>query len=92
MRDQRLVQRYLDAVQRDEAAGWHTLVYGVTLAVYSVPLRPGLFGYAQQTTLGFIQSAARDLSLSETDCGSLYEELSVGFPAAVDGLLTNAVA
>ena len=41
LRDQRLVQRYLTAVEQGEAQGWHTLVYGLTLAVYSLPLRQG---------------------------------------------------
>src|SRR5204863_959303 len=36
LRDQRLVQRYLRAVESSEAHGWHTLVYGVTLAIYSL--------------------------------------------------------
>ncbi len=60
-------KRYLAAVESGEAHGWHTLVYGLTLAVYSLPLRQGLLGYAQQTTRGFIQAAARSLELSETD-------------------------
>ena len=39
LRDHRLVQRYLAAVEQGEAQGWHTLVYGLTLSVYSLPLR-----------------------------------------------------
>jgi urease accessory protein UreF len=88
LRDQRLVQRYLTAVENGEATGWHTLVYGMALAVYSVPLRQGLFGYARQTTRGFIHSAARSLRLSEIESGNLLEELSAGLPAAVEGLMT----
>jgi|SRR5579884_1036735 len=88
LRDQRLVQRYLMAVEKGEATGWHTLVYGMTLAIYSVPLRQGLFGYARHTTRGFIHSAARSLRLSETDSVDLLEELSAGLPAAVEGLMT----
>ena len=68
LRDQRVVQRYLHAVESGEAHGWHTLVYGLTLAVYSLPLRQGLLGYAHQTTRGFIYSAARMLRLSEHQC------------------------
>jgi urease accessory protein UreF len=91
LRDQRLVQRYLAAVEQGEAHGWHTLVYGLTLAVYSLPLRQGLFGYAHQTTRGFIQSAAVSLGLSETDCQALFEELSVDLPAGVESLLTQGI-
>jgi len=89
LRDQRLVQRYLGAVEKGEATGWHTLVYGLTLAVYSVPLRQGLFGYARQTTRGFIHSAARTLKFSETDCLCVLEELTQDFPAAIEMLLAK---
>jgi len=41
LRDHRLVQRYLKAVGEGRAHGWHTLVYGITLSVYSLPLIQG---------------------------------------------------
>jgi urease accessory protein UreF len=87
LRDQRIVQRYLAAVDQGQAHGWHTLVYGLTLAVYSLPLRQGLFGYAHQTTRGFIHSAARSLKLSDADSRALFEELSAPLPAAIEALL-----
>lgn len=88
LRDQRLVQRYLQAVEKGDATGWHTLVYGMTLAVYSVPLRQGLFSYARQTTRGFIHSASRSLRLSENESVNLLEEFSASLPDAVEGLMT----
>ena len=91
LRDHRFVQRYLAAVEQGAATGWHTLVYGVTLAVYHLPLRSGLAGYAQRTTQGFIQSAARSLKLSATDAESLVEEFSARLPAAIEPLLPTAV-
>ncbi len=92
LRDQRVVQRYLQAVESNGANGWHTLVYGLTLAVYSLPLRQGLLGYAHQTTRGFIHSAARSLSLSESQCRALFDALCVNLPAAVDSLLKQPTA
>jgi urease accessory protein UreF len=91
MRDQRLIKRYLAAVELGEANGWHTLVYGLTLSVYSLPLRQGLIGYAQQTTLGFIQSAARSLSLTDGEVRIFLDELSAAFPPAVETLLAQSV-
>jgi urease accessory protein UreF len=87
LRDQRVVQRYLHAVENGEAYAWHTLVYGLTLAVYSLPLRQGLIGYAHQTTRGFIYSAARSLRLSERKCRNLFDELCDGLPEAVDAMV-----
>jgi len=87
LRDQRIVQRYLAAVENDEARGWHTIVFGMTLAIYSLPLRQGLLGYAFQTTRGFIHSAARELHVSEKKCRTLLEEICDPIPAAVETLL-----
>lgn len=91
LRDERMVQRYLAAVETKEAHGWHTLVYGLTLAVYSLPLRPGLLSYAHQTTRGFIQAAARGLKLTEGQCRALFDELCAPLPGAVD-LLVGKIA
>ena len=44
LRDERVVQRYLAAVESNQAHGWHTLVYGMTLVLYSLPVRQGLLG------------------------------------------------
>jgi len=87
LRDDRVVQRYLQAVESGQAHGWHTLVYGLTLWLYSLPLRQGLLGYAQQTTRGFIYSAARSLELSERQCRRLFDELYADLPGAVEQLV-----
>jgi urease accessory protein UreF len=81
LRDQRLVQRYLTAVEDGRAHGWHTLVYGITLAIYSLPLRQGLLGYAQQSTRSFIHSAARSLHFSEKTSRKLFDEAERTIPA-----------
>lgn len=91
LRDERGVQRYLAAVESHQAHGWHTLVYGLTLAVYSLPLRPGLLGYAHQTTRSFIQCTARPLQLTEADCRTLFAELCDPLPAAVSALIAKPV-
>src|ERR1051325_1404716 len=89
LRDQRLVQRYLAAVESGEAGGWHTLVYGLTLAVYSLPLRQGLIGYAQHTPAGFANAAGRRLKLSESELSKLIDAATVPVPAAVEATLSN---
>jgi urease accessory protein UreF len=92
LRDERVLQRYLQAVENARASGWHTLVYGLTLAVYSLPLRQGLLGYAHQTTRGFIYSAAGSLRLSEHQCRALFDTLCAPLPAAVEHLLKQEAA
>jgi urease accessory protein UreF len=92
LKDQRIVKRYLHAVDAGLAHGWHTLVYGLTLEIYSLPLRQGLLGYAHQTTRGFIYSAARMLRLSERQCRELFEKLCGELPEAVEDLLRQRAA
>ena len=92
LRDERIVQRYLHAVETGEAHGWHTLVYGLTLVLYSLPLRQGLLGYAHQTTRGFIHAAARPLQLTEEQCRDLFEELCEPLPVAVESLVSKLAA
>jgi urease accessory protein UreF len=87
-----VIQRYLHALDTGDAHGWHTLVYGLTLAVYSLPLRQGLLGYAQQTTRGFIHAAARSLRATEAGCRGLFDELCRPLPAAVELLLPRPIA
>jgi urease accessory protein UreF len=87
LRDERTVQRYLAAVDDGTAQGWHTLVYGLTLAVYSRPLRQGLLGYAQETTRGFIQCASRTIEISAEASQLLYQEMCHGLPSAIEPLL-----
>jgi urease accessory protein UreF len=87
LRGERVVQRYLEAVETGEARGWHTLVYGLTLAVYSLPVRQGLLGYARQTVRGFIHVAARPLRLSRLDCHVLLEKFSSSLPAQLESIL-----
>ncbi len=87
LRDLRFVKRYLEAVDSGLANGWHTLVYGLTLEIYSLPSRQGLLGYAHQVTRGFIYSAARMLELSERQCRDLFDDLWANLPTAVEDLL-----
>jgi urease accessory protein UreF len=87
LRDARPVRRYLQAVERGHAQGWHTLVYGLTLALYSLPVCQGLMTYARKSLSGFIHAAARPLKLSEKNCQEMVEELCADLPREMKGLL-----
>jgi urease accessory protein UreF len=87
LRDERVVQRYLKAAREERACAWHTLVYGLTLALYSLPVRQGLMNYARQTLRGFIQAAARPLRLTKTECQGLLEGLCAGLPRQLEAIV-----
>jgi urease accessory protein UreF len=87
LRDQRVVQRYLAAIELGEAKAWHTVVFGLVLAVFSVPLRQGLLHYARETLKGFIESAAARACLDREHCDELLDELTQSLPQAIDNVL-----
>ena len=89
LRDQRLVQRYLAAVETGRANGWHTLVYGLTLSLYSLPVLQGLASYEKQTLLGFMHAVSRSLRLSEADCQTLLAQLTPTLPRAAEPILSE---
>jgi urease accessory protein UreF len=89
LRDERLVQRYLQAVDEELAQGWHTLVYGLTLALYSIPVRQGLMHYARQTLGGFIHSAAGPLHLSEEERSGALEHLCADLRPRMEELIVS---
>ena len=89
LRDQRLVQRYLRLLDEGGVHAWHTLVYGVILALYSFPLRQGLMNYAQQTLHGFIQAAARGHPWTEIEMELALDQLLAGAPTAMESILAS---
>lgn len=89
LRDQRTVQRYLRAVEQGDASGWHTLVYGLTLEIYSLPLRQGLIHYGDQALRGFLYFAGRRLQLAERQCRAILAELSPRVVPAVEKMLRS---
>jgi len=89
IRGERVLQRYLDAVDRGEATGWHTIVYGITLALYSLPPRQGLMHYAYRTMGGFVRAAARSLELTETDCRDIVSDMCQDLPQSIQATLAR---
>ena len=90
LRDQRFVQRYLRAVENAKAHGWHTLIFGVFLAQYSLPLRQGLVLYGQRILRAFknheVERAAHEARLEQLNrfLDELFQN-TVDPLAAVDG-------
>lgn len=89
LRDQKVVQRYLEATDAGRAKGWHTLVYGLMLAVYSIPPRDGLLAYAKQTLGSFAHSAAGNLGLSEVEFAAVVNQAWGNMPQAINLLIDS---
>jgi urease accessory protein UreF len=89
LRGARVVQRYLQAVETGEAHGWHTVVYGLILALYSLPLRQGLVHFAHQTLGGFVASSTLRLQIGLPDSQRLISPHQDTIRAAVEDVLTQ---
>ncbi len=89
LRDDRTVRRYLAAVESGQAHGWHTIVYGLTLAVYSLPLRQGLLHYAQETLAGLAGAAGGGAGGAPSEWSRAVESLMERVPAAVEASLAG---
>lgn len=79
----RTLQRYLRAVDEGEATGWHVIVYGLLLALFSLPLRQGLVHYATQTQHSLLDSATCGLAVSLAERSRLREECDAPVGPAV---------
>lgn len=79
LRDHRVVQRFLEAVETGRAEPWHPVVFGLTLAVFSLPVLQGMMVYERQSLAGFLEAAARPLALLEAERRALLDSL----PSAV---------
>jgi urease accessory protein UreF len=89
LRDERLVQRYLVAVESGQAYGWNAIVYGITLAVFSLPLRQGLLFYSQEVLSAFALAPGLSANLSDSDWASKLSILLDRLPAAVEAALAG---
>lgn len=87
LRDDRFLQRYLAAVESGQAHGWHTVVYGITLAIYSLPLRQGLLYYSQETFSALASAAGRSKSFEPSQLAQILNALLARVPEAVEAAL-----
>jgi urease accessory protein UreF len=83
LRDNRMVQRYLAAIESGNAVGWHTIVYAITLAVFQLPLRQGLIHYAVQTLTGFVNPLPATPLLTEGQKESILAQAENSLPAVL---------
>tara|TARA_Y100001934_G_scaffold283755_1_gene406358 strand:+ start:290 stop:955 length:666 start_codon:yes stop_codon:yes gene_type:complete len=89
LKDHRLLQRYLHAVESGEAAGWHAIVYGIFLSVYSVPVRQGLLHLARNTIGGLAFNATHGLGLRLSDSQEVLGELTDQLPEMANRALSG---
>lgn len=88
LRDQRLVQRYCEVVEGGTASGHHWTVYGLTLSLYSVPLRQGLLDFGRGTLAGLAAQAAKQLALPSAELTAPLVAAEERLPDVVEAVLS----
>lgn len=83
----RVVERYLAASDESLVHNWHTIVFGMTLGLYSLPLRQGLVHYAEKTLGGFVASVKLGRGLNSTACDEVLRRAMAEVPAATNKLI-----
>jgi urease accessory protein UreF len=87
LRDERVVQRMLEAVQTGKTPGHHPIVFGLTMAIYAIPERQGLADYAQGALAAVIASAAGKLKLTQEDRAALLAPSQAHLPQAISRMV-----
>ncbi|SVA54130.1 uncharacterized protein METZ01_LOCUS106984, partial [marine metagenome] len=72
LQDERVVQRMLKAAQNGKIPGHHLIVFGLTMAVFSIAPRQGLADYAQFALNALIATKAGKLKLTQDDRNALF--------------------
>jgi len=90
LRDQRGVRRYLSAVEQNQGNGWHLVVAGVALGLYSLPLRQGMMDYALHTFWNAVGQTAGQLGMTSAEAAQMVNELSADLPARIQSMFPAA--
>ncbi len=87
LRDERVVQRFLDAVREGRAPANHPVVFGLMMAVFSIAPRQGLADYAQSALEAVVTTAAGKLKLTQADRDTLIDRSQARLPEAIDRMV-----
>jgi hypothetical protein len=84
--DDRVLRRFAAAVEKQEAIGCLSVVHGILLVVYSLPLRQGLHNYARARIEELAGSPAWVAGMRASEVGRLATDLLRGLPRIVNRL------
>lgn len=86
LRDFRVLPKFKRAVEARQANGWHVVVYGIVLALYSIPTRQGLAHYIEKT----VEAMARSSGLAPTQAAEIEAEIMARSPAWIEAAVGAA--
>ena len=87
LKDERTVQRLIEAVRFGRTPGHHLTVFGLTMAVFSIAQRQGLAEYAQYALEAVVATAAGKLKLTQADRDALLTRSQACLPKAIERMV-----
>ena len=87
LRDERVVQRMIEAVRFGKTPGHHLTVFGLTMAAFSIAPRQGLVDYAQAALKAVVATTTETLKLTQADCKLLLARSHAPLPKAIDRMV-----
>ena len=87
LRDERVVQRFLDAARKGRAPANHTVVFGLTMAVFSIAPRQGLADYAHSALEAVMATVAGKLKLTQAERNDLINRSQSRLPEAIERMV-----
>ena len=87
LRDERVVQRLMDAARLGHMPGHHLTVFGLTMAVFSIAPRQGLADYAQAALAAVVATAAGKLKLTQAEREALLAPTRDTLPDAISRMV-----
>ena len=87
LQDERVVQRFIEAVKYDRTPGHHLTVFGLTMAVFSIAQRQGLAEYAQFALQAVVSTAAGKLKINQKERDYLLSKSEAQLPKSIGRLV-----
>jgi urease accessory protein UreF len=89
LQDHRALHKFLAASDENRVLPWHTVVYGITLGIYSIPFRQGLVHYVERTLIGWAEAVGVGRGIPSGECERILEAFLPETPAFVERALDS---
>jgi hypothetical protein len=83
LQDERVVQKFIEAVKYNQSPGHHLTVFGLTMSVFSIARRQGLAEYAQFALEAVVSTAAGKLKITQEDRTTILARSQAHLPQAL---------
>ena len=87
LQDERVVQKFIESVKYNRSPGHHLMVFGLTMAVFSIARRQGLAEYAQFALEAVVSTAAGKLKITQEERATILARAQTHLPQALNRMV-----